>query len=412
MEFEHVYRSLDLGSGHSAALIRGDGTVLVEALAAGLGAGPRHSRASRSFPPDSVGTYRVSSGRNEPGHIGSYARARGAGDGLIVDVSVPSRQILSSFLQGLAVAALEVVAALIILGFGARLLVIGLRRRERLQADLARATALANTARADAEKANRAKSDFLARMSHELRTPLNAVIGFGQMLELDLAHTLTTQQRGYSQDIVRSGEHLLKLVNDILDLSGVEAGRVPLSLERLSVAEILAGVVEIMMPVAAKAGVALNVAPIAERSSIHADALRLRQALINLVGNAIKYNHHGGTITLSSVVDSGRVRLVVTDTGRGIPAERQAELFEPFHRLGAEYTAVEGTGLGLALAKRLVEAMGGSIGFVSTVGEGSSFWLDFPSDTTAMTVASTVPPQRTMAPAEDARAAAPQALAS
>jgi signal transduction histidine kinase len=126
----------------------------------------------------------------------------------------------------------------------------------------------------------------------------------------------------------------------------------------------------------------LDVKRVGEIPPIRADALRLRQALINLAGNAVKYNHRGGAVTLSALTRGGRVRLIVADTGQGIPAERQAELFEPFHRLGAEYTAVEGTGRGLALAKRLVEAMAGSLGFVSTVGMGSTFWIDLPVDGT------------------------------
>ena len=293
-------------------------------------------------------------------------------------MNVTTRDALAGFLHNLVVAGLQVIFAIVVLGAGTWLIVLGLRRRERLQADLSRATSQANAARAEAEKANRAKSGFLARMSHELRTPLNAVIGFGQMLELDLPRTLTAQQRGYCRDVVTSGEHLLKLVNDVLDLSGIEAGRISLAPEQLPVDEVLGTVAEIMLPVAMKAGIRLEVKQ-SDTPDVRADDLRLRQSLINLVANAVKYSREGGTVVLSALALNDRVRLVVTDAGCGIPAARQAELFEPFHRLGAEYTAVEGTGLGLALAKRLVEAMGGSVGFVSTVGEGSTFWIDLPS---------------------------------
>ena len=375
-EFETVYRSLDLGTGHAAILIRNDGTVLVDSRP-GSRATRRQELARAGYPSENVGTYRASEGRHDAGRIGSYARARGAGDGLVVDVSVSRRHVLADFLQSLAIASLEVAVALIILGFGARLIVVGLRRRERLQTQLAQATAHANVARAEAENANRAKSEFLARMSHELRTPLNAVIGFGQMLELDLSKTLSEQQKGYCRDVLSSGEHLLKLVNEVLDLSGVEAGRLPLTLERLSVVETLSAVVEIITPLAAKAGIKLELKR-AVAPDVHADALRLRQALINLAGNAVKYNRPGGAVTLSALLRDKYVRLVVADNGQGIPAERQAELFQPFRRLGAEHTAVEGTGLGLALAKRLAEAMGGSMGFVSAVGVGSTFWIDLP----------------------------------
>jgi signal transduction histidine kinase len=396
-QFETVYRSLDLGSGHVATLLRTDGPVLVSAQGgiATVGDVPAGARAAAPWASgDPVGTYHVNFGRSKGGRIGSYAQARGAAEGLVVDVSVTTRDALAGFLHNLVVAGLEVLFAIIVLGAGTWLIVLGLRRRERLQADLARATSRANAARAEAEKANRAKSGFLARMSHELRTPLNAVIGFGQMLELDLPRTLTAQQRGYCRDVVSSGEHLLKLVNDVLDLSGVEAGRLSLVPEQLPVEDVLGTVTEIMLPVAMKAGIRLEVKQ-ADAPDIRADDLRLRQALINLVANAVKYSRKGGTVVLSALTLTDRVRLVVTDTGCGIPAARQAELFEPFHRLGAEYTAVEGTGLGLALAKRLVEAMGGSMGFVSTVGEGSSFWIDLPSIQRA--VAPAVPERRSAA---------------
>jgi CheY-like chemotaxis protein len=263
-------------------------------------------------------------------------------------------------------------------------------RRERLQAELAEATAIAKAARAEAETANRAKSDFLARMSHELRTPLNAVIGFAQMLELDPSQTLTDKQREYGRYILRGGEHLLKLVNEVLDLAGVEAGRLSMSIERVFVVEALAGIDEIMRPVADKAGVTFAVASSAGLPDVRADSLRLRQVLINLVANAIKYNRQGGAVTVSAMprVD-GRMRFVVSDTGHGIPAGRQTDLFEPFHRLGAEYTAVEGTGLGLALAKRLVEAMHGTIGFSSEPGRGSTFWIELPVETAPAAAAET-----------------------
>ena len=232
-------------------------------------------------------------------------------------------------------------------------------------------------ARAEADAANQAKSEFLSRMSHELRTPLNAIIGFAQMLELDRQRSLSSEQREFCNFIISGGKHLLSLVSEVLDLARIEAGTLKLSLERVVVATSLDDVSHTMMPMAGKAEIELMVDQAPDIPDVRADELRLRQILINLVSNAIKYNRPGGTVRLSAAhTDRGRVRFEVADTGIGISAEQQADLFQPFQRLGAEYTTVEGTGIGLAICKRLVEAMGGTIGFMSARGKGSTFWVE------------------------------------
>jgi|GEM_PF-432513 len=234
-------------------------------------------------------------------------------------------------------------------------------------------------ARAEADAANLAKSEFLSRMSHELRTPLNAIIGFAQMLELDRQRNLSSEQREFCNFIISGGKHLLSLVNEVLDLARIEAGSLKLSLERAAVATSLADVSHTMMPMAGKAEIRLVVDQAPDIPDVRADELRLRQILINLVSNAIKYNRPGGSVRLSAAhTDRGRVRFEVADTGIGISADLQAGLFQPFQRLGAEYTTVEGTGIGLAICKRLIEAMGGTIGFMSTRGKGSTFWIELP----------------------------------
>ncbi|MBL8705919.1 MAG: PAS-domain containing protein [Rhodospirillales bacterium] len=246
--------------------------------------------------------------------------------------------------------------------------------------ELKRSEAALAHARDVAERANRAKSEFLSRMSHELRTPLNAVIGFAQMLEMNHPGNLTETQKEHCRLIASGGHHLLHLVNEILDLARIEAGKFKMSIERVAVSDMLEEMRATMKPLADKAGVALTVAEAAVAPDIRADRLRLRQVLMNLVSNAIKYNRPGGSVALSAMASpSGRVRFMVADTGIGIPADQQEAMFEPFYRAGAEYTAVEGAGIGLAISRRLVEAMDGSIGFFSKAGEGSTFWVDLPT---------------------------------
>lgn len=238
----------------------------------------------------------------------------------------------------------------------------------------------AQQAREAADAANRAKSEFLSSMSHELRTPLNAIIGFGQMLKLDRGQRLDPDQRAYCDHIVNSGEHLLNLVDEVLDLAVVEAGRLRLSIEPVSVAAVLGQAVTTMQAVAGNRGIALAPVPDAGVLTVLADLQRLRQILLNLLSNAIKYNRPGGSVSFSvEALDGGAVRIAVTDTGPGIAAEKRKLLFSPFQRLGAEFTAVEGTGIGLALSKRLIEAMHGRIGVESEPGQGSTFWVELPA---------------------------------
>jgi signal transduction histidine kinase/ActR/RegA family two-component response regulator len=229
-------------------------------------------------------------------------------------------------------------------------------------------------AREEADRANRAKSEFLSRMSHELRTPMNAILGFAQLLEMD---ELTADQQEGVAHIIRGGRHLLELINEILDLARIEAGRMSLSPEPVEIAEALREAIELMRPLAAERQVQL-ITPASYESHVLADRQRLKQVLINLISNSIKYNRPGGSVTLTCILKDSRARIFVKDTGIGIPAGRIEQLFTPFERLGAEQGSVEGTGLGLAVAKRLVEAMEGAIGVESVAGEGTTFWLEFP----------------------------------
>lgn len=227
----------------------------------------------------------------------------------------------------------------------------------------------------DADRASQAKSEFLSRMSHELRTPLNAILGFGQLLQMD---PLSPKQHEHVEDILTGGRHLLELINEVLDITRIEAGRLTISPEPVSVREIVQESLGLIAPLSVQEDVQLEdeTAGIPEQFVV-ADRQRLKQVLLNLLSNAVKYNRKGGLVAVScETMPEGRLRIKVSDTGPGIAQEQLERLFVPFERLGAEQTAIEGTGLGLALSKRLVEAMGGTLGVDSIVDQGSSFWVE------------------------------------
>jgi CheY-like chemotaxis protein len=229
-------------------------------------------------------------------------------------------------------------------------------------------------ARREAEEANQAKSEFLSRMSHELRTPLNAILGFGQLLSLE---ELPPEQRDSVDHILKAGRHLLELINEVLDISRIEAGRMDLSPEPVSVEDVLAEALQLIRPLAQDHGVRLEEASRRPELYVLADRQRIRQVLLNLLTNAVKYNTAGGSVTVTcDDREDGRLRILIADTGPGIEPEKLTRLFTPFERLGAEQSGVEGTGLGLALSKRLIEAMGGTIGMESAPGSGSTAWIE------------------------------------
>jgi PAS domain S-box-containing protein len=243
----------------------------------------------------------------------------------------------------------------------------------------ATAHARAEAARVEADSANLAKSQFLSRMSHELRTPLNAILGFAQLLERE---PLEDRQSDDVRHIVKAGRHLLELINEVLEISRIEAGELALSPEPVPLAETVREVLSLVAPLADERRVQLSADAegLADDRHVWADRQRFRQVLLNLLSNAIKYNRTDGRVDISfEIVDGGRVRTVIADTGIGIEPERLTRLFEPFERLGAERTDVEGTGLGLTLSKRLVEAMGGSIFVESTPGQGTTFAIELAS---------------------------------
>ena len=233
-------------------------------------------------------------------------------------------------------------------------------------------------AKDEAERANRAKSEFLSSMSHELRTPMNAILGFTQLLEMDAS--LNSKHKQAIEEIHRASNHLLELINEVLDLSQIESQRVELVLEEISVASIVDETETLIKPIAQRRQITVQREEYNFNDEpVLADRTRVRQVLLNLLSNAVKYNRQGGVITIAcSVVDDERVRVSVTDTGDGMSEQKLAALFTPFQRMGAEKTDVEGTGIGLVIAKKLVELMGGSITVYSTPGQGSEFRFELP----------------------------------
>jgi signal transduction histidine kinase/CheY-like chemotaxis protein len=237
------------------------------------------------------------------------------------------------------------------------------------------AQAALREAKQDAESASGAKSDFLSRMSHELRTPLNVVLGFGQILEL--RGTLEEKDQTAVEQILKAGRHLLELINEVLDLSRIESGRMTISPEPVQLAELVGEALDLIGPLAQQREVRLTASVECCHRHVSADRQRLKQVLLNLLSNAVKYNRDAGDVLVSCVAgEDGRVRLRVSDTGPGIPTVLIDRLFEPFERLGAEGGPVEGTGLGLALSRQLVKLMDGEIGAENREGGGSTFWVE------------------------------------
>ncbi len=251
--------------------------------------------------------------------------------------------------------------------------------RKRLDQALQDTNVELEAARFAAERANLAKSDFLSSMSHELRSPLNAILGFAQLMESG-SPVPTQGQKDSIDQILQAGWYLLELINEILDLSLIESGKLSLSSECMSLSEVLNDCQTMIEPQAQKSGIRMQFPKFDDPFFVKADRIRVKQVLINLLSNAIKYNRAAGMVEVTcSAISPQRVRMSFRDTGKGLTAEQLDQLFQPFNRLGQEAGAEEGTGIGLVVSKRLIELMGGAIGAESTVGVGSVFWIELNS---------------------------------
>jgi PAS domain S-box-containing protein len=257
-----------------------------------------------------------------------------------------------------------------------RMVLSDISERRRLDSLLQSKIQELEVARAVADRSSQAKSDLLSSMTHELRTPLNAILGFAQLIDMGSPPPTATQKARINQ-IIRAGWYLLGLIGEILDLTSIESGQLTVALQPVPVAEMFSDCEELMEELASRRNIHMEFSTNGANLVAQADRTRLKQVLVNLLSNAIKYNRPGGTVKVTCHQQADRrLRIRVQDSGDGLTSEKLAQLFQPFNRLGHENTAEEGTGIGLAVSKRLAELMGGTIGVQSTVGVGSEFWVD------------------------------------
>jgi len=382
--FAKVYRIANFAPNMVGTLFRPDGRVLATSLMPEslLGRSAENSSLFRLHLPQAPnGSYHTRRSVDGVPIIASYARLDSTSAGLVMNVSIPRSEALAEFSRDLRSDALQVILALLALLIGGPFLVRTLRRRERLEMELTAALSVANAQRIAAEQASKSKSAFLANMSHELRTPLNAVIGFSEMMAMKIKGPLGhPDYDAYVSDIRKSGVHLLGIISDVLDVARIEAGKAVIHEQEVSIAAVAEDVAQIMAPLVQRARVtlALDIEP--QAPTIRADARALRQILLNLVSNAVKFTPEGGAITVRFGRAPGAgAQLSVNDTGIGIPAADIPKLMQPFTMVHDVYQRkFQGAGLGLTLVRSLAELHGGTVKIESMPGHGTTVTVTLP----------------------------------
>jgi signal transduction histidine kinase len=370
--FQSLYDTVRPGRTGRAALIRDDGIMLAgdSAQNALIGQNLSNFQLFRLLRDSDRGSYASAAPNDGIWRVFSYARVRG--QPLIVRTGLEIDEVLEPWRDKARIEVSFLVAALLLIGGVSAWIVALLRARERESARL-------RLALQAAESANLAKTDFLAKMSHELRTPLNAILGFSEIIKDALFGPLLTRYRDYATDIHRSGRHLLTLINDILDISRIEAGALKLNEESVEVGGVIGEVIATLREQSAAANVAVALLVEPNLPRLKADLRAVRQMLLNLGSNAIKFTPRGGQVVFAANSDARGLELRVSDTGIGIAPEELAHVTEPFGRGTSQIaTSVEGTGLGLPITKSLVEAHGGRLAITSTQGQGTTVSLVFP----------------------------------
>lgn len=295
----------------------------------------------------------------------------------VLDITIPMNDAVANAKNDLAITIIiySVFALLSTLGVILMILKHNNEAKELEHAVMTRTIELEQE-KLNAVAASNAKTEFLSRMSHELRTPMNAVLGFSQIMLLDAK---TEIEKENFNEIINAGNHLLELINEVLDLTKIEEGRLDINLKSVAIDNVIGEAIKINKPLSENKGVHIS-SYTTTGLNIYADETRLKQVLINLISNAIKYNVNNGSVKIDVIPkDSGIIRVEITDTGAGLNESQLNDLFTPFERLGAEHSGIDGVGIGLTISKKLVEAMNGEIGVVSTVNKGSTFWLELKS---------------------------------
>jgi two-component system, cell cycle sensor histidine kinase PleC len=386
--FAKVYRAAEFAPGLVVTLFRYDSRILATTLRPDslLGRSAEHSPLFKQHLPQALsGSYHATRSVDGVPVIASYARLAGT-TGIVINVGIPRAEALAEFARDFRSGALQSILALLVILIGGPLLVRSLRRRERLEGELAAALSVANAQRVAAEQASKSKSAFLANMSHELRTPLNAIIGFADMMAMKIKGPVGhPDYESYVGDIRKSGAHLLGIISDVLDVARIEAGKAVMHEQEVSIAGVAEDVAKIMAPLVQRARVSLALAIDPSAPPIRADARALRQILLNLVSNAVKFTPEGGAITVRfGRVPGAGAQLSVNDTGIGIPAAEIPKLMQPFTMVHDVYhRKYQGAGLGLTLVRSLAELHGGTVKIESTPGHGTTVTVTLPESRVA-----------------------------